>query len=173
MAFDLGTFGTGAGALTSIAGGIFSGITGSEDASKISNIQKQMAGVEIQENETRRNAMELTSRRQSMENVRQAQLARSMSLNAATNQGAQFGSGLAGGQASISGQTNTNQLGVNQNLQLGEKMFDYSGQMDELKMALSDAQSQAATDAGIGKLIGGLGGSMGNIGKLGGLFFPG
>jgi len=165
---DMGTAGSGLGALTSIAGGVFSAVTGSEDASKISSIQQAMAQTEMQENATRRSAMEVQSRREQTQNIRQSQMARSMALNTATNQGAQFGSALGGAYGSISGQSNVNQLGISQNLQFGEHMFDLSDQMSGEKQALSQAQSNAATDASIGKMISGIGGSLGDLGKAAG-----
>ncbi|SRR5713226_2936707 len=165
---SLGTMGSGLGALGSIGGGIFSAITGSQDASAIANIQKQMAQTEMQENQVRRTAMEVESRRQSMQNIRQTQMARSMSLNTATGQGAQFGSVLGGAYGSISGQSNTNELGISQNRQFGEKMFDLTDQLDKEKMDLAGAQSKQASDSAFGKLLGGIGGSLGDLGKLAG-----
>src|SRR5712664_2618889 len=82
--WDLQSAGSGIGALMGIAGGIESAITGSKDAKDIANIQQQMAQTEIQENAVRRTAMEVTSRRQQTQNIRQSQMARSMALTNAT-----------------------------------------------------------------------------------------
>jgi hypothetical protein len=111
--------------------------------------------------------MEVTSRRQQTQNLRSQQMARSMALNTATNQGAQFGSGLQGAYGSISGQSNVNAQSISQNLQLGEKMFDLSDQETASKMYRAQDQAAAASDAAMGKLIGGLGSSLGDLGKLG------
>jgi len=40
------------------------------------------------------------------------QRARSLALSTATNQGAQFGTGLQGGYGQISGESGTNMLGI-------------------------------------------------------------
>lgn len=169
---DYSTIGQGIGAGFSIAGGVYSAITGSEDASAEAGIQKQEINTEMQENETRRTAMELTSRRQETQNIRQAQLARSMALSIGTNQGGggfQQGSAAGGAYGSIGGQAGLNTLGISQNLQIGEKMFDLTGQMDREKMAMADAQARAAGHSAFGKLLGGIGSSAGGIGSLLGL----
>src|SRR5713101_451300 len=165
-AWDAQSTGSGLGALMGIAGGIEGAITGSSDAKDISNIQQQMAQTEMQENAVRRTAMEVTSRRQQTQNIRQSQMARSMALTNATGSGAQFGSGLQGGYGSISGQSNTNAQGIGQNLAFGEQMFHLTDQMDELKMGLSRAQSDAAGDSAFSKMLCGIGGSLGDLGKL-------
>jgi hypothetical protein len=164
---DLGTAGTGIGAGLSIAGGIYSAVTGSRDQAQIAAQERAIAMDEIQMNQVRRTAMEVTSRRQQTQNLRSQQMARSMALNTATNQGAQFGSGLQGAYGSISGQSNVNAQSISQNLQLGEKMFDLSDQETASKMYLAQDQAAAASDAAMGKLIGGLGSSLGDLGKLG------
>src|SRR5580765_2900382 len=71
-------------------------------AKKQADISRQEIGVEQQQEAVRRQAMGLQFQRQSMQNLRQTQLARSMALSTATSQGAQFGSGLQGGLAGIS-----------------------------------------------------------------------
>src|SRR5882672_6919476 len=62
--------------------------------------------------------MKLNARRAQMEVLRNNQRARSMALSSATNQGAAFGSGLQGGLGQIQGMSNTNLLGINQNLKI-------------------------------------------------------
>jgi hypothetical protein len=162
-----GPIGTGVGALAGIAGGVLSGVLGSKDAKAEDAQRLAMAQTEAQENAVRRTAMEVTSRRQSMQNTRQAQYARSMALSTTTNQGAQFGSGLGGAIGSIFGQANTNQQSINQNLQLGEQMFNLTDQLDAEKRYLSKEQSNAASDQAMAKMVGGIGGSLGDLGKFG------
>lgn len=155
-----------AGAGLSIGGGIFSAITGSEDANRETGIENNITGLQIQQNQVKENAMELATRRLQGENVRKMQMARSMALSTATGQGSQFGSDLGGAYGSISGQTNNNQLGLSQNLQTGEQMFQLTNQISDEQVALANAQKKAASDAAIGKMFGGIGSSMGTIGKL-------
>lgn len=169
MALDFGAMGSGLGALTSIGGGIFSAVTGSSDANAIYQQQRQMMMDEEQMNTVRRSAMELSARRQQMQNVRNAQYARSMALTTATGQGAAYGesSGLKGGYGSISGTSGQNYLGTNLNLQYGQQMFALEDQLTADKMELAKDQAGAAQDQAIGKLIGGIGGSMGNLFSFG------
>lgn len=147
-----------------------------EEAKRRSAAASQaIAGFQIDQNEVRRNAMELSSRRQQTENIRNAQLQRSMALTAATAQGAQFGSGLGGGIGQISGQANWNALGISQNLEFGQKMFDIDNLINNQKMIqaqagadIAGAQGDAATWQGISSFGGnmlGASGTMGNVFK--------
>lgn len=143
------------------------GMFGQSSAAKASaQASKNIAGLEIQQDAVRRQAMEVSGRRQQMEVLRNQQRARSLSLNNATSQGAQFGSGLQGGYGQVSGQSGVNLLGINQGLMAGRQMFDLNAQVDQQKMNIADAQSQMATSSGIyalGKAIGGSAGPLGNI----------
>lgn len=155
---------------------IFGGISSSENASQQAAVQLQMAQKEGQIQEQRQNQMVLDSRRQQLEIVRNGQRARAMALNAATNQGAQFGSGLAGGYGQISGQTNTNLLANQQNTQIGNNIYGMNSDISGYKMQLGQLQSQQATNQGymslggallkagptIGNLFQGFGGSSSN-----------
>jgi hypothetical protein len=150
-------------------GAIVSGISsifGAGDAKKQAQISQQVAGIEGQQNQVRRQAMEISSQRQQTENIRNAQLARSMSLNSATQQGAQFGSGYAGGQAQISGDANYNALGISQNLMAGEKMFNYDDQISRLKAQSADVQGDQAMWQGIGQFGNSIMGAAGKFGNL-------
>lgn len=135
---------------------ILGGIFGSSDAERASQIQNQMVGQERQLETQRQQQMMLNSRRQQMEILRNNQRARAMATNAAVNQGAQFGSGLAGGLAQISDASNSNLLATDQNLQIGKNMFGINSQLSNLKMQLGDVQSDLATDQGIMSLGGSL-----------------
>src|SRR5258706_2000925 len=99
---------------------IFGGAKQASDTSALAQksyaINSQITGLEGQVNDQRRQAMELSARRQQLEIFRNTQRARAQGLAAATNQGAQFGSGLAGGQAQATDEGLFNIAGVNQNL---------------------------------------------------------
>jgi hypothetical protein len=127
---------------------------------------KAIAQDEMAADQQRRTAMELSARRQSVQDLRMNQRARAMATQNATTQGAQFGSGLAGGIGSISGQSGNNQLGISQNLQIGENLFNINQQIDAEKMAEADAKSKEATFGAIGGLGKGLGSVFGDIGKF-------
>lgn len=131
-----------------------------------SQAQMNIAGLEMQADKQRRIGMELGARRQSMEVLRNNQRARSLALNNATGQGAQFGSGLQGGYGQISGQSGVNLLGINQNLQLGENMFDINSQISQQKMNYAAVGGSLATSQAIGsfgKSIGGASGAANNL----------
>lgn len=130
---------------------------------------KAIYGDEIQQDALRRQAMELSADRQSKEIVRNAQRARAMSLNATTTQGGQTGnvsSALGGSYGQESGQTNTNLLGLYQNLQLGRNMFDLNSLINQQKMVMADASSKMALGQGISGIGGGLVSSAGAFGNL-------
>ncbi len=147
---------------------------------------RNIAGLEMQQEQIRQRAMELQAKRQSMEIVRTSQRARSLALATATSQGANMGSGLAGGYGQIAGQTGVNLLGVSQNLGFAEQMFGLNAQISSQKMNIADAQSQQALGAGLssfgnslmnsagtfGKISAGFGGSSNGIGSYGGNLDP-
>ena len=121
----------------------------------------------------RRKAMELNASRQQMQNLRNTQLQRSMALNSATNQGAQFGTGLQGGYGQISGESGDNRLGISQNLEFGEQMFDANAEASAHKLRASNYQSQASTWQGIGAIGSSLMKAAPTIGNLGSGIFGG
>lgn len=96
---------------------------------------KEIAGLEQGVEAQRFQAMELDARRQTMDAIRNNQRARALGLTSATQQGAQFGSGLQGGYGQISGQTNTNLLGIGQNLEIGRNIFGLNSQITQQKLA--------------------------------------
>lgn len=152
-----GTYAAGAGALIGLGAAAFGGFSSSQAAQKSAAAQQQIIQLEQQVQEQHRQAMELNSRRAQMEVLRNNQRARSMALNSATNQGAQFGSGLQGGYGEIGGESGTNMLGINQNLEIGRNIFSDMQQISQQKIAMSKAKSQEATGsaiAGFGKQLG-------------------
>ncbi len=89
---------------------------------------------------TKRQAMEVDARRQQLEIIRNQQRGRALGLTAATSQGASKGSGLQGGYGQISGQSGTNLLGVQQNLQSGRNIFDSNANITDLNSQMADLQ---------------------------------
>jgi len=115
----------------------------------------------------REQQMQLDARRRQLELIRNAQRTRSASLAVATAQGAQFGSGLQGGYAQTSGMTGYNMLGVEQNLQFGERMFAINRDMAQYQMAYANAGSMANLGSGLTSLGGAMMNSMGAMDRLG------
>lgn len=146
---------------------IYGKFSGSQDASKYAELEKQQAGFEMGINDQKRNQMELNGRRQLLENFRNAQRLRAQGINSATNQGAQLGSGLQGGLAQNTSQANYNALGVTQNLQIGRNIFGLNDQISGVKMQMADVKSNMATDQGWASLGGSILTSAGTISNLG------
>lgn len=111
--------------------------------------QVQTIGLEKQVNQQHREAMELTSRRDMLQNLRHTQIARATALTNATSQGASYGSGLQGGYSEISGQGNTNEAGVTQNLQIGRNIFGLDDQINQQKINMANASQSMQTAQGI------------------------
>lgn len=166
---DWGSFGSAAGSLAGAGVAAYGAEQQVQASKEEAGISRNIAGLEQQQNNQRANAMELTARRSQLEVLRGNQVARSMALNNATNQGAQFGSGLQGGLGEISGASGTNLTGINQNLEIGRNLFGLSNQISGQKMAMADAQSHMATAQGIsglGSVIGKFGGPLAQIAQF-------
>lgn len=167
---------------------LFGGAKSSSDSSQIAQQQKELAqqsyginsnisGLENQVNDQHQTQMELTSRRASLENFRNTQKAQAQGLTNATNQGAQFGSGMQGGQAEVADQGMFNDLGIKNNLEIGENIFGLNRQISKQKLDLSalqtkyagtigDLQSSLATDQGISSFGKSLSGSASMFGNM-------
>lgn len=97
----------------------------------------------------RKKQMELDALRRRREAIREAIAARSLALSNATAQGAAEGSGLLGGYAQIAGQAGRNILATNQNVELGNQIYDANSQY-------ASAQSRSSIGGGmvdIGKTV--------------------
>lgn len=159
---------TGGLAAVGLISSIFGGIQKTQAAEQSAEASKRIAGLETQQDAIRKQAMEVSARRQQMEVLRNQQRARSLALNNATSQGAQFGSGLQGGYGQVGGQSGVNALGINQALQSGEQMFGLNAQINQQKMNIADASSTAAMGAGLSSLGSGILGNLGTIKNLSG-----
>lgn len=137
-------------------------------AKQEAQISAQNAGLEMNIDNQKRQAMVLSNTRQSMEDYRNAQRARAKNLNSATTDGSQFGSGLQGGQAQASDQSGYNQLGFSQNLTIGQNIFGFNSQIDNNKIALAQLGGQAATQAGISSIGSSISKASGPLGNLAG-----
>lgn len=106
--------------------------------------------------------VEATRNRRSM--IRQAVLARAQAVNNATQQGAEGGSGLQGGQAQISSEANSAIVATNQNQDISSNMF-------ATNRAIAGAQSTMATGSGISSLGQAIVKNSGEIGRVGSYLF--
>lgn len=155
-----------------IGGSLFGSSDASKFAEQYNQQEQQKFKLEQQVQDQHAQAMELSSRRQQLETFRNTQRARAMGLNAAVNQGAQYGSGLAGGQASIQNQGLFNSQGIALNTMIGENIFGLNRQISSVNATESSLKAQyqqsQATDQGIASLGGAILGSAGTIGNIGG-----
>ncbi len=152
-----------AGLGTELAGGLMTmGAQKEEHAASVGITQ-----LEMQADQQRRSAMELSAQRSSLEVTRNAQRARSLGTENAVAGGSQLGSGLQGGLSQIQGQATTNQLGISQNLQIGRNIFDINASIGAARIAESNAKSKEAEGMGIMSLGKGIMG-LGNLPLFGG-----
>jgi|SRR6185312_528257 len=166
ISLTLGIVGLG----TSLFGG-FSGASASKQyAQQSAALSQQITQNELQQNAVRQQAMEMSARRNQLEVLRNTQRARAQGLNAAVNQGAQYGSGTAGGLAEVTNEGAFGVQGVRNELQLGESMFGLTNSLTGLRGQFAQLQSQyqstEATDQGIASLGGALMKSGPMIGNL-------
>lgn len=173
-------FGTAAATGNYVAAGVdlvglglslYGGSKQASDAKMASQISGNVNRLEGQVNDQREQAMQLSARRQQLEIIRNTQRARAMGLQSATTQGAQFGSGFYGGQAQETAMGSFNLQGVNQNLEIGENIFGINREISKQKLALSQVQGQAATDAGISAIGGSVMKAGDPLGRLSGQFY--
>lgn len=166
----------GLGILGSLVGGIGSAATSSEISGveqQKANVSMNTAGLEMQQDTVRQQAMEMSARRSQLEDVRNTQRARANAMAADVNQGANQGTGAKGGLASVTNQGYYGLQGINQSLQSGEQMFSLNKSVDQNKITMaqlggqeSSLQSQAAMYGGISSLGGSFikaGPTLGNI----------
>lgn len=154
----------------SFAGSIYSAFQSSSAAKAKYNSEKQIASLEMQADQVRRQAMEMSARRQQLQTIRTAQQARAMALSTAVGQGAQFSSSAESGQAQTNAQAAYANLGVSQNLQYGEQLFNINSMIDTQKIAEADAESKLASSQGLNSLFSSAGKAIPDIMKLATLF---
>jgi len=142
------------------------GVTSMGGAKASNQAQIQQIKLQQQVEAQRQHAMELDAHRKQLETVRNMQRARSLALSTATNQGAQFGSGLQGGYGQISGESGTNMLGINQGLEIGENVFGLNAQISQQKILGAKAGLQMQEGAAFSSFGNSLVGSAQPFGRL-------
>lgn len=141
-------------------------IGAAQNAKEAASINIGIAGDEQQINQQKRLQMEMSARRDSMQVMRNTQQAAARGAAAATNQGAFFGSGEAGGQAQITSQGNFDEAGISGNLAIGENIFNTNNDISSKKMQLASVQSNQATDTALMSLGGSVVSNAGTIGNI-------
>src|SRR5882672_3503245 len=133
---------------------IFGGIKGSEVAGQQAQQSRYIAQDEQRINDQKRQQMLLESHRNQLQIFRNNQRLRAQATNAATQQGAQFGSGLQGGLAQIEDQGLFNSQGINQNVEIGQNIFGINNDISQHKMQLASLGGDASDAAGLASLGG-------------------
>lgn len=118
-------------------------------SSKSASANEDIAAQQQQSNAIQQQAMETDAQRRQLEVVRQAQVARATATSSAVSQNAQLGSGLQGGYGQISGEENTNLLGIQQNLQFGREQFAINNQISNDRISLASAQGMSGWGSGL------------------------
>lgn len=144
---------------------------------RASQIAQEQAGHEQNINALHQQYMELQNRRAQVENMRNAQVARSHALAAGVNQGAGSGSGVAGGIAQVTDEERYNSLGLNQGLSIGRDIFSQNAAISGGRLELAGLQGQmnqiesqskvrGAEAAGWSSIGASLGNATGTIGRF-------
>lgn len=132
-------------------------------------VNEQTAASKRAEN-NREQQMQLDSQRRRRQAVREAIMARSMSLTVGTSQGAQYGTGVAAGMSGATAQGLENQQGVNSAEILGSRIFAANRDYFD---ATQRGQAGMALGAGISSIGGAIVSNAGAITRLGGGFGQG
>lgn len=108
----------------------------------------EQARLEQQVEAQRMRAMEIDAKRKLRENVRNAQRMSMQAIATGVNQGAEFGTGIAGGQGQIAGEFGVNQLGITQNLEIGRNIFSLNAGISQQKIRMAQAEGTIAQGQG-------------------------
>jgi len=171
-----------AGLGMSIFGG-FGSASATKEAAQYSQQEAAVSQDEARQqqgiNDLKQQQMELEARRTQIENIRNAQRAAAVGLNNATNQGAQFGSGIQGAEGGIFSNALFNMQGVNQAVEIGRGIntFNKNISADRITMAglegkIASAKGAAADDAAWASLGGALMKAAPVAGQIGKGFSP-
>lgn len=142
------------------------GLSGANAAKKKAGAEQAIFQYQFQADQQRRQAMELNAKRTSLQTLRNAQQAKAVGLAAGVNQGAQFGSGVAGAQSAATTAGGLNILGISQNRQIGENLFDINQNIGAARLTASQAESQMAEDQAWSSLGTGIMKMAGPLGRL-------
>ncbi len=156
---------------------LFGGASQAANAKEQAQVSGQIAQDEQKVQAQKQQQVQLEAQRSSLQNFRNIQQAQDQGLSTATSQGAQFGSGLAGGQAAATNEGFQNALGINQGLEISKNIFGIDTDISSKRVQLAQLGGEAATDQGIqslggsllkaGPIIGSFGKNLGGSGSFG------
>lgn len=148
------------GGIASLAGSALSFFGASKQAQvqeQEAKVSSEIAGVQMQIDEQRRQLATNIYQRQSAENFRRTQLALHSARAAGVQSGLSAGkgqgsSGVQGGEAQVTAEGATNAFNLGQEYQIGQNVFGLTKQEDLYKMQLAQLGGTAASYAGISAL---------------------
>lgn len=138
--------------VSGLALNLFGGFSKAAGAKAANAAQQREVQLQLQQEAVRQKYMESDAKRKSLEALRTQQRAQALAINNAVTQGAQFGSGLSGGLAQISGQTNTNLQGISTAVGFGQQMFGINSQISQTKQQQLAGQQQISEGQGLSSL---------------------
>lgn len=133
---------------------LFGGFKQAEVSKQTAQVSAGIAADEQQVQVQKQQQMQLEADRTNLQNFRRTQQVKAQGLATATAGGAQFGSGIAGAQASETSEGLYNSLGINQNLEIGKNIFGINSDISGKKIKLAQLGGEAATDQGISSMGG-------------------
>ncbi len=139
---DFISLGLGAASVGSSLLGSFGGGGGSKVDPNLSMFSLMNS---LQENTLRRRQMNLDAMRRKRDIIRQAQIATARSESAAANQGALFSSPVEGARASVSGEAGVQTLGISQNQEIGNSLFDLANQKAMIDFQMSKQSNKVSS----------------------------
>lgn len=154
----------------SLFGGAKSASNSVAYAGQVSSLSNSISSDEQNINLQKQKQMQLEGRRMQLEQVRNAQRQRSQATAAAVNQGANLGSGLQGGLGQIQGQSGSNMLGINQNMEIGQNIFGFNNSISGKRAQLNSLQAQYGADQAQAQGLQSLGGALIKAGPTVGAF---
>lgn len=131
----------------------FSAYEASGYEKNISNASQNISRLQQQQNVVKFAQSQLTGRRNALQEIRNAQVSRSLALASSNQAGAGttgHSSAYGGAQGQIAGQAGTNLLGINQNLLSGKMMFDLSNRISAEEQIIAQNQSKVSMWQGLG-----------------------
>lgn len=130
--------------------GMFGSVSNAHAESQVSQDE---IGLEQQQNDVRKQAMEVSGQRNQLQVLRTAQRARSMAVQAGSTQtGSLTGSGVKGGIDETTNEGTYGLQGINQQLTFGRQLFGLDASISADKQKMAQLKSNDATDQGITSL---------------------
>jgi hypothetical protein len=142
----IAAIGVGVSAL-GVGASVYSQVQASSANAKQIEFQKQAEA-------SRQQSANLDAMRRKRETIRQAQVASAQAESTANNQGAGEGSGIAGALSTISGQAGSNNLGISQQQELGNNIFEANRGALGASQEAARANTFAAAGSGLSSLGG-------------------